>query len=135
MSVDWNYYSAAIEILPDPIPLSVEYSESQVWMKAKHLAGADDVDVAIISPRSHKLRKRNEWVSYILFILKHIVVRNILFLTYCDSLFFWFMWFHWDAFNTTAFLLAVWFVILCQNSFRFCSFASSLYMTVLMFAL
>ncbi|BFZ02682.1 hypothetical protein BsWGS_05721 [Bradybaena similaris] len=44
----------------DPIPLSVEYSETQVWMKAKHLAGADDVDVAIISPRSHKLRKRNE---------------------------------------------------------------------------
>ncbi|GFO23335.1 protein fam13b-like isoform x2 [Plakobranchus ocellatus] len=43
----------------EPIPVSKGQFDTQIWIKTNQLTGPEESNVAIISPRSHKLKKRN----------------------------------------------------------------------------
>ncbi|RUS70128.1 hypothetical protein EGW08_022112, partial [Elysia chlorotica] len=43
----------------EPIPVSKGQFDTQIWIKTNQLAEPDETNVAVISPRSHKLKKKN----------------------------------------------------------------------------
>ncbi|GFR78150.1 protein FAM13A [Elysia marginata] len=43
----------------EPIPVSKGQFDTQIWIKTNQLAEPGETNVAVISPRSHKLKKRN----------------------------------------------------------------------------
>ncbi|KAK3797227.1 hypothetical protein RRG08_030453 [Elysia crispata] len=43
----------------EPIPVSKGQFDTQIWIKTNQLAEPEETNVAVISPRSHKLKKKN----------------------------------------------------------------------------